>query len=240
MHVFFCPENRLAVIAAQDDMVIGIRIEFTLPRHRRSPHQRILRCSRIYFPLQRFVHRRIRHLFFIPDIRNRPRQPQNLQRRPAAQILFETGRFDPRQLRRAEGHFLLEQFDRHNGIRVIGALAQPLPLACRCHSLPQFFGSRRRRLFEHALALQRQHKIDAVDNWPGDFLHVFQAHFIAADAVFLPRAVITARARVRRSNQIDARRKTVRPFDTVDHRESRLQRLPQRVDDAPREMAQFI
>ncbi len=43
MHILFCPKNRLSVIAAQNDVVIGIRIEFTLPRHLRLPHQRILR-----------------------------------------------------------------------------------------------------------------------------------------------------------------------------------------------------
>lgn len=39
MHILFRAKNRLPVIAAQDDVIIGTWIKFTPSRHDHSPHQ---------------------------------------------------------------------------------------------------------------------------------------------------------------------------------------------------------
>ena len=39
-HVFFCAENSLPVVAAYDDVVIGIRIELASSRHMQPPSDR--------------------------------------------------------------------------------------------------------------------------------------------------------------------------------------------------------
>lgn len=43
VHVFWCAENRLPVVAAHDDVVIGIWIELASAGHKRSPSDRGMR-----------------------------------------------------------------------------------------------------------------------------------------------------------------------------------------------------